>query len=69
MSKILPFKGALTPTHSHLEPMTPQPEVTSFNQRLNEGAINLSQSLDQFYFLQQNIQQHLLNKAGLENLN
>lgn len=64
MSHRLPFQGGLTPLHALQEPLVPQVELQSFNQRLNEGAVSMATSVSDFHFLNSDLQESIASEAG-----
>lgn len=64
MSSMLPFRASLSPAHAHSEPILPSIDPSILNGRLNGGAINMN-TIDDFPFLNMNIQKALLENTGI----
>jgi hypothetical protein len=65
MSMNLPFRGSLTPMHSLMEPITPMKDIRGLNERLNTGAVDLSNSLGDFVFLNTDLQSWLAKQSSV----
>ena len=61
---MLPFRASLSPAHAHSEPILPSIDPSIINTRLNGGAINTN-TIEDFTFLNMNIQKALLENTGL----
>ena len=64
MAHRLPFRGGMTPLHALVEPSMVQCEISPVYQRMNSGAVDLSNSLGDFKFLASDIQEHLARECG-----
>jgi hypothetical protein len=42
MSSELPFKGGISPSHAHSEPILPYVDLSALNERMHGEAINLN---------------------------